>query len=35
MPHMTGLELASPLRSEGINIPILLITSAPSPAIVA
>jgi FixJ family two-component response regulator len=35
MPLMTGLELAEKLRDEGANIPILLITGSPSPAIVA
>jgi CheY-like chemotaxis protein len=35
MPQMTGLELATRLRGEGRDIPILLITSAPSAAIVA
>lgn len=34
MPHMTGLELAARLRSEGASIPVLLITGSPSPAIV-
>ncbi len=33
MPQMTGLELAAHLRSEGIMVPILLITGAPAPAI--
>ena len=35
MPEMTGLELAEQLRTDGAGIPILLITAAPSPAIVA
>jgi FixJ family two-component response regulator len=35
MPRMTGLELAAHLRAEGRDIPILLVTGAPSPAIVA
>jgi FixJ family two-component response regulator len=35
MPEMTGLELAERLRVDGIGIPILLITAAPSSAIVA
>jgi FixJ family two-component response regulator len=35
MPRMTGLDLAARLRSDGISIPMLLITAAPSPAIVA
>ena len=35
MPGMTGLELATQLRGDGIGIPILLITGSPSPAIVA
>jgi two-component system response regulator FixJ len=35
MPQMTGLELASHLRSKGIAIPVLLITVQPSPAIIA
>lgn len=34
MPHMTGLELAARLRAKGVNLPILLITSLLSPAIV-
>jgi FixJ family two-component response regulator len=33
MPMMTGLELARALRSNGSQIPVLLITAAPSPAI--
>jgi two-component system response regulator FixJ len=35
MPEMTGLELASELRSSGSEIPILLITAAPSPDLIA
>jgi two-component system response regulator FixJ len=35
MPHMTGLELAARLRSEGTDIPVLLITGSPSRAIAA
>ena len=35
MPRMTGLELIARLRAEGIDIPVLLITSFPSPAVVA
>ena len=35
MPDMTGLELAERLRTDGIAIPILLVTGSPSPAIVA
>ena len=35
MPHMTGLQLAERLREAGVNIPILLVTGSPSPAIVA
>ena len=34
MPEMTGLELAERIRADGAGIPILLITGAPSPAIV-
>jgi two-component system response regulator FixJ len=34
MPGMTGLALAQKLRDDKIDIPILLITGAPSPAIV-
>jgi FixJ family two-component response regulator len=34
MPEMTGLELAERMRADGTGIPILLITGAPSPAIV-
>jgi two-component system response regulator FixJ len=35
MPRMTGLELAQKLRDDGDDVPILLITGSPSPAIVA
>lgn len=35
MPLMTGLELIARLRADGIDLPVLLITSAPSPAIIA
>jgi two-component system response regulator FixJ len=35
MPDMTGLELIGRLRAAGSEIPIMLITSAPSPALVA
>jgi two-component system response regulator FixJ len=35
MPRMTGLELAQTLRDDGDEIPILLITGSPSPAIAA
>jgi FixJ family two-component response regulator len=35
MPQMTGLDLAARLRTDGVSIPMLLITNAPSPAIVA
>jgi FixJ family two-component response regulator len=35
MPHVTGLELASRLRADGRQLPILLITGAPSPVIIA
>jgi two-component system, LuxR family, response regulator FixJ len=35
MPGMTGLELAERLRSEGVEVPVMLITGSPSPAIVA
>ena len=35
MPEMTGLELAERLRADGSDIPILLITGSPSPAIAA
>ncbi len=34
MPEMTGLELAERMRADGAGIPIILITGAPSPAIV-
>jgi two-component system, LuxR family, response regulator FixJ len=35
MPHMTGLDLVERLRANGIGIPVLLVTGALSPAIVA
>lgn len=35
MPAMTGLELAARLRADGVDVPVMLVTSAPSPAIVA
>lgn len=35
MPMMTGLELAAKLRAEGLDIPVMLITSSPSAAILA
>jgi two-component system response regulator FixJ len=35
MPRMTGLELAQTIRDRELNIPVLLITGSPSPAIVA
>jgi FixJ family two-component response regulator len=35
MPRTTGLELAARLRADGWHSPILLITGAPSPAIIA
>ena len=35
MPGMTGLELAAQLRQDDVVIPVLLITGAPSPAVVA
>jgi FixJ family two-component response regulator len=35
MPDLTGLELVERLRSDGIMLPILLVTACPSPAIVA
>lgn len=35
MPGMTGLDLTQTLRDQGNNIPILLVTGSPSPAIVA
>jgi two-component system, LuxR family, response regulator FixJ len=33
MPHMTGLQLAGRLRARGTEMPILLITAWPSPAL--
>jgi two-component system, LuxR family, response regulator FixJ len=35
MPQMTGLELVARLRNDGAHMPVLLITGALSPAIVA
>jgi FixJ family two-component response regulator len=35
MPHMSGLELAELLDAQGDQIPIMLITASPTPAIVA
>ena len=35
MPSMTGLDLAQKLREGHVDLPILLITGSPSPAIVA
>jgi FixJ family two-component response regulator len=35
MPLMTGLELTARLRASAIDVPVLLVTGAPSPAIVA
>ena len=34
MPHITGLELAAKLRTQGKTAPILLISGAVSPAII-
>ncbi len=34
MPRMTGLELVARLRRDGADVPVLLITGSPSPAIV-
>lgn len=33
MPHMTGLELAAKLRTDGVDVPVMIVTAAPSPAI--
>jgi FixJ family two-component response regulator len=33
MPDMSGLDLIGRLRGDGINLPTLLVTGAPSPAI--
>lgn len=33
MPLMTGLELAEKLKDRALNIPIMLVTAAPTPAI--
>lgn len=35
MPDLTGLELVERLRSDGIALPILLVTAWPSAAIIA
>jgi two-component system response regulator FixJ len=35
MPDLTGLELVERLRSDGIVLPILLVTAWPSPVLVA
>jgi FixJ family two-component response regulator len=35
MPDMTGLELAAWLHSIGVRLPVLLITAAASPAVIA
>ena len=35
MPLMTGLELTAQLRADGITSPVLLITSFPSPGLIA
>ena len=35
MPLMTGLELVTRLRDGGSRVPVMLITSSPSPAIIA
>ena len=35
MPNMTGLEVVERLLAQGNDIPVLLITGMPSPAIVA
>jgi two-component system, LuxR family, response regulator FixJ len=35
MPEMTGLDLVERLRADGVRIPVLLMTGAPSPAIIA
>src|SRR5208282_917420 len=35
MPVMTGLDLVTKLQTEHATVPVLLITAAPSPAIVA
>lgn len=34
MPEMTGIELATALRRKGSTSPILLVTAAPTPALV-
>ena len=35
MPEMTGLQLTAKLQAERTNLPILLVTGAPSPEIAA
>jgi two-component system response regulator FixJ len=35
MPGLTGLELAAKLRAGGSDLPILLVTGAPSPSMVS
>ena len=35
MPQMTGLELAEELRAKGVEVPILMVTSALSPELTA
>ena len=35
MPQMTGLELAAKLRGQGMATPILLMSGALSPAVIA
>ena len=35
MPAMTGLELAAVLRAQGVNVPVMIVTSAPTPSIEA
>ncbi len=35
MPAMTGLELAAQLRATGVDVPVMLVTSAPTPGIEA
>jgi two-component system response regulator FixJ len=33
MASMTGLELAAKLRADGVDVPVMLVTAAPSPTI--
>lgn len=33
MPAMTGLDLAAKLRADGDDVPVMLVTAAPSPSI--